>query len=198
KQKMLATRLRRSTPYVDKTVYVNWNSLCISAYLEATKVLTLADIEHFALRSLDRLLSEGWSQDRGLKHVIAYSDPAAQHRDVSGLLDDYAFTVIACLDAYEVTTDLSYYRFAERIAARMIEYFYDETGGGFFDISRQANGSLGALSARRKPLQDSPTPAGNPAAVIALLRLHAHSGEQRHRDIAESTLEAFAGIANQF
>src|SRR5205085_3484736 len=54
------------------------------------------------------------------------------------------------------------------------------------------------LAARRKPLQDSPTPAGNPAAAIALLRLHSYSGDNKHRDIAESTLETFAGIAGQF
>jgi hypothetical protein len=129
KEKMLAARLQRRAPYVDKTIYVSWNSLCISAYLAAARELDLGDAEHFALRSLDRLLSEGWSTETGLKHVIAYSDDSAQYRQVHGLLDDYAFTVIACLDAYEVTTDLSYYRFAERIAAKMIEYFYDQTGG---------------------------------------------------------------------
>ena len=86
-----------------------------------------------------------------------------------------------------------------RSAAKMIEGFYDETAGGFFDTSRQAlQGNLGALSARRKPLQDSPTPAGNPAAAIALLRLHEYSGEPRHRDIAESALKAFAGVAGHF
>ena len=200
RKKMLAARLRRPTPYVDKTVYVNWNALCISAYLTAATVLELTEVEHFALRSLDRSLSEGWSSENGLKHVIAYSDSSAQqHRDVGGLLDDYAFTVVACLDAYEATTDLSYYRFAAQIAARMIENFHDETAGGFFDTPRQAlHGNLGALSARRKPLQDSPTPAGNPAAAIALLRLHSYSGDEKHRDIAESALEAFAGVAGHF
>ena len=199
KEKMLKARLVRPTPYVDKTIYVNWNALCISAYLEAARVLELPEAEHFALRSLDRLLSEAWSAENGLKHVIAYSDSAAQRREVTGLLDDYAFTAISCLDAYEVTTVLSYYRFAEKIAAKMIENFHDETSGGFFDTSRRAlQGNLGALAARRKPLQDSPTPAGNPAAAIALLRLHSYSGDNKHRDIAESTLETFAGIAGQF
>src|SRR3954471_9083699 len=74
KQKMLAARVKRPTPYVDKTVYVNWNALCISAYLEASKVLELDAAEHFALRSLDRVLAEGWSPQSGLNHVIAYSD----------------------------------------------------------------------------------------------------------------------------
>jgi len=199
KEKMLKARLARPTPYVDKTIYVSWNALCISAYLGAALVLELSDAEHSALRSLDRLLSDGWSAENGLTHVIAYSDSAAEHRDVAGLLDDYAFTVIACLDAYEVTTDFSYYRFAEKIAAKMIENFHDETSGGFFDTSQRAlQGNLGALSAKRKPLQDSPTPAGNPAAAMALLRLNAYSGDNKHRDIAESTLQAFAGIAGHF
>src|SRR5437868_14119982 len=42
KQKMYAARLKRPTPYVDKTMYVGWNALCISAYLEAAKALALA------------------------------------------------------------------------------------------------------------------------------------------------------------
>src|SRR5205823_42765 len=43
KAKILAARLKRPTPYVDKTVYVNWNSLCISAYLDAARVLELPE-----------------------------------------------------------------------------------------------------------------------------------------------------------
>jgi uncharacterized protein len=41
RKKMYAARLHRPTPYVDKTVYVGWNSMCVSAYLEAAKVLNL-------------------------------------------------------------------------------------------------------------------------------------------------------------
>src|ERR1700691_882579 len=63
KEKMYAARLKRPTPYVDKTVYTGWNALCVSAYLEAAKVLKLASAEHFALRSLDRILAEGWHDD---------------------------------------------------------------------------------------------------------------------------------------
>jgi len=134
--------------------------------------------------------------------VIAYSDPKATQRQVPGVLDDYAFTVIACLDAYEASADLSYFHFAQKIAGAMIGGFHDQTGGGLFDVAAHANTTgapaLGALSARRKPLQDSPTPAGNPAAAIALLRLHAFTNDAKYRDIAEDTLEAFAGIVEHY
>src|SRR5207302_1862152 len=77
KQKMYAARLKRPTPYIDKTVYVSWNALCISAYLEAAKVLGLDAARQFALCSLDRILAQGWNPEDGLGHVIAYSDAQA-------------------------------------------------------------------------------------------------------------------------
>ena len=212
KKRMYPARLQRPTPYVDKTVYVGWNSMCISAYLEAAKVLSLEGTRRFALLSLDRVLAEAWKPERGapgnagedahagqLLHVVAYSDPQASHRDVPGLLDDYAATAIACLDAYEATADLTYFKFAQAITDAMIAKFFDTTSGGFFDSEPPADGkSLGVLSTRRKPLQDSPTPAGNPMAAIALLRMHHYTGEAGYRDKAELTLETFAGIAEQF
>jgi uncharacterized protein YyaL (SSP411 family) len=131
--------------------------------------------------------------------VVAYSDPKAEHREVAGLLDDYAFTALACLDAYEATADLSYFKFAQSIADTMIAKFYDATSGGFFDSEPPAEGKgLGVLATQRKPLQDSPTPAGNPMAAIALLRLHHYTGEAGYRDKTEKTLETFAGVAEQF
>ena len=51
---------------------------------------------------------------------------------------------------------------------------------------------------RRKPFQDSPTPAGNSAAAIALFRMHAYTNEKSYREKAEDTLEVFAGIAEQY
>jgi uncharacterized protein len=201
KKKMYAARLQRPTPYVDKTIYVGWNSLCISAYLEAAKALALEDTRHFALRSLDRVLAEAWNQARGLRHVLAYSDPQADFHDVRGVLDDYAFTVVACLDAYEASADISYFNFARRIADGMIERFFDRGSGGFFDTEQRTGEdvkSLGVLATRRKPFQDSPTPAGNPVAAIALLRLHAYTNEATYREKAEQTIELFAGAAGRY
>ena len=205
KKKMYAARLARPTPYVDKTIYAGWNAMCVSAYLGAARLLDIPNALHFALRSLDRLLSEGWNNERGLKHVIVYSDPQAEHRDTAGVLDDYAFTVIACLDAYEATSALSYFRFARSIADAMIARFFDSGSGGFFDVPDAGPGkrtgeqsALGILGTRRKPFQDSPTPAGNPAAAIALLRLYAYTNESSYRKQAEQTLEVFAGGAEKY
>jgi hypothetical protein len=226
-KKMYAARLERPTPYVDKTIYAAWNAMCVSAYLEAAKALGVDEVKHFALRSLDRQLAEGLVSTQAsdasgkhalpiLKHVIAYSDHEAQAPvpHVQGVLDDYAFTVIASLDAYEATADLSYFRFARSIADSMVAGFYDSESGGFFDTRGALDGkgadekaALGILGTRRKPFQDSPTPAGNSAAAIALIRLHAYTndGSALHEDSKETsyltkakqTLEVYAAVAGQ-
>jgi len=229
KKKMYAARLARPTPYVDKTIYAGWNAMCVSAYLEAAKAMDLPEARRFALRSLDRLLAEAWDTSANqssagqrdadtphtLRHVIAYSDPKADRRETEGVLDDYAFTVIACLDAYEATSDLKYFHCAREIADAMIAAFYDRDGGAFFDTRNfdtrnttsvlpgsstgagDGQGALGILGTRRKPFQDSPTPAGNSAAAIALMRMHEYTNENSYRDLAEQTLAVYAAAAAQ-
>jgi uncharacterized protein YyaL (SSP411 family) len=204
KEKMYAARLQRTTPYVDKTIYVNWNGLAISAYLDAARVLNLQTAKEFAIRSLDRILRVAWNPDEtsngSLHRVVAYGDGQRPAKAVRGLLDDYAALGLACVDAWEATADLRYYRNAEEIADAMIVRFYDGTGGGFFDTAQGAFAAehLGVLGARRKPLQDSPTPAGNSLAAMLLLRLAELSGRADWREKAEDTLETFAGVAEQF
>jgi len=197
KKKMYTARLLRPTPYVDKTVYTGWNGLCISAYLEGAKVLALGSARDFALRSLDRVLAVASKPDGSLLHVIAYSDPQAEHREVSGLLEDYAFISAACLDAYEATGALAYFNKARAIVDVMISKFFDPVGGGFFDSEANAT-ALGVLGTRRKPFQDSPTPAGNSAAAIVLCRLHSYTHEASYRDKAEQTLELLAAVAGRY
>ncbi len=202
RQKLCAARLKRPTPYVDRTIYVNWNGLAISAYLEAARVLGIESAREFALRSLDRILREAWNGDGGgsLHRVVAYGDGQRPQKPVPGMLDDYAALGLACVDAWEATAEIRYYRHAESLADAMTARFYDAEGGGFFDTAQNefAGEPLGVLAARRKPLQDSPTPAGNSLAAALLLRLAELSGSADWKDKAENTLKTFAGVAEKF
>jgi hypothetical protein len=201
--KLLAARMLRPTPFVDRTLYTGWNAMAVTAYLETARVLCMDQAREFALRTLDRLLNAAWDGESTLNHVIAYPDGAAAEENAPGTLDDYAFTVNACIDAWSASGNMNFYRAALKLADAMIARFHDSTGGGFFDTALTQDGQagaapLGALAARRKPLQDSPTPAGNPTAATALLRLEALAGRKEYREIAEDTLACFAGIVKHF
>jgi hypothetical protein len=196
KKKMYAARLLRKTPYVDKTVYTGWNGMCIAAYLAAGCALGLNAPVAFAVKSLDRVLASAWDAEAGLAHVVAYGEGVSATR-IAGVLEDYAFVANAALDAWEGTGELRYFTVAKEIADAMLVRFYDATGCGFFDTELDP-AAIGALSARRKPLQDSPTPAGNAVAATVLLRLSALTDDPNYETRAQETLETFAGIVEHF
>ncbi len=193
RRKMLAARQARPTPYIDATVYVGWNALYVSAYLEAARVLGRADCREFALRTLERILSEAWDARKGFAHRIG----PAETGWLDGVLDDQVFTAAALLDAYEATLDRRYFDLAVRAMALALEQYGEDAGGGFYDRSSSA-APMGGLDVRRKPLQDSPMPAGNSVAAIVLDRLYGYTGESRYHERAQSTLDAFAGVAPQY
>jgi uncharacterized protein YyaL (SSP411 family) len=200
KRKMYAARLERKTPYVDKTIYTGWNGMCISAYLVAGRGLNVPGPRAFAVKSLDRVLEVAWDANAGLAHVVSYGEGVAPSERVAGVLEDYGFLGNACLDAWEATGELRYYTVGKEIADAMVARFQDATGGGFFDTEQVAGAvaPIGALSARRKPLQDAPVPAGNPVAAMLLLRLEELTGEPEYGVKAQDTLETFAGVVEHF
>jgi hypothetical protein len=197
--KLLAARNVRPAPFIDRTLYTSWNAMAVTAYLEAARALRMTQVREFALLTLDRLLANAWNGDDTLHHVIAYADDATPADLAPGTLDDYAFTIHAAIDAWLASGKMDTYRAGIKIADAMIAKFYDKSGGAFFDTAQTEDASkLGALTARRKPVQDSPTPAGNPTAAAALLRLELLSGRGNYREIAEETLANFSGIVEHF
>ncbi|HJZ63817.1 MAG TPA: thioredoxin domain-containing protein [Candidatus Acidoferrum sp.] len=192
--KMRKARAERPAPFVDKTMYVSWNAMFVSAFLEASRTLhkkwIAEDCRKFALKTVERMLREAWTEEQGFAHRIG--GPGLR-----GSLDDQVFGAAALLDAYEGTLDAKYFLAAKKTMDIAIEKYGDREGGGFFDRASDAP-QMGGLDVRRKPFQDSPTPGANSVAAMALTRLHHYTGEQKYYDWAKKTLEAFAGIAPQF
>jgi hypothetical protein len=196
--KLLAARNQREIPFIDRTLYTSWNAMGVTAYLEASRVLQMDAARGFALKTLDRLLEKAWDGAQTLAHVIAYPDGSRVAELQPGTLDDYAFTVHACVDAWLSSGELCYFEAGETIAAAMIALFYDRTVNVLYDVAQSQELPLGVLGARRCPIQDSPTPAGNPTAASALLRVEALNGNADLRAVAKDTLESFAGVAEQY
>jgi uncharacterized protein len=191
KGKLLAARrLRTPIPAIDTTIYVAWNAMFVSAYLEAARVLGREDCRAFALKTLDRILAEAWEESKGFLHRVG--GPRLE-----GSLDDQIFGIAALLDAYEATLDRRYFDIAERAMRLAVERYGDPESGGFFDRAKDA-APMGGMEIRRKPLQDSPTPGANSVAVIVLDRLYGFTGEKLYRAWAEKTLEAFVGLVPQY
>ncbi|HEY6946751.1 MAG TPA: thioredoxin domain-containing protein [Candidatus Acidoferrum sp.] len=193
KEKLLEARKLRPTPFIDKTMYVSWNAMFVTAYIEAWRAFGWdCGGEYWALacKTIDRMLREAWSEENGFGHRIG--GPSLR-----GSLDDQVFGVMALLDSYEAGTSEKSFKAAQRTMDVAIEKYGDAENGSFFD--RPSDGApMGGLEVRRKPFQDSPTPGANSVAAIALIRMHAFTGDDRYYAFAKKTLEAFAGVAPQY
>ena len=169
-------------------------------------MLDAPEARAFALKSLDRVLREAWggregrTQRPGARGGVWRAGRRAAEATVAGVLDDYVFLGHAALDAWEATGELRYYEAAVELMESALRRFYDPAGGAFFDTEKPAEGErrLGALVTRRKPLQDSPTPAGNPMAAMLLMRLSELNGRLDYAEKAQETLETFAGVVEHF
>lgn len=180
KEKLLAERLKRETPFIDQTFYTSLNGMLITSFLRASRVLGDDAARDFALLSLDRVLRE------------RFIDGALFHSGgVAAFLDDYVYLVEALVEAYETTAKRRYIDLAEQFMKTCLDSFADEKGG-FFDTSSVV------LGARLKRVEDVPHPSANAVAAILLLRLHHITGNERYLKDAEKDLEAFSGSAGEY
>jgi uncharacterized protein len=196
RRELFAARGKRPTPFVDTTIYTSWNAMFISAYLEAAQVLGGEEgygCRIFALGTLDRLIEEGWDERRGFSHRLGNHEQGR----LDGTLDDQVFAAIALLDGFEATLNMRYFDFAERAARLVMEKYADKEDGGFFDRASDAP-PLGSFDIRRKPIQDSPTPAGDAVAMIVLDRLYEYTGKNEYHEQAHIALEAFSDVASRY
>jgi uncharacterized protein YyaL (SSP411 family) len=83
----------------------------------------------------------------------------------SGFLPDYADVANGLLELHVTTGELRWLEEANRLARLAVELFADEDHGGFYLSAGED------LVARRKDLEDQPTPSGNGMLAWVLLRL---------------------------
>jgi hypothetical protein len=130
------------------------------------------------VRDADGRLLRTWKDGRG--HIDAY-------------LEDHAYLLEALLTLYEATFDPRWYHEARAIADTMIGRFADDEHGGFFTTASDHERGF----ARRKDLDDSPTPAGASSAAFGLLRLARLTGEYEYERRALGVLRVRAPIVGR-
>ena len=154
--RLLRIREQRPQPPLDDKVIASWNGLALAALAEGARRLERDDLFHVA-RDLGELLDADplWRTMRdGREKRPAY-------------LDDYANVAHGFLELHVATGELRWLFAGRRVALQAIELFADDERGGFF--LTPAGGE--ELVARRKELDDNPTPSGNSMLAYVLLRL---------------------------
>jgi uncharacterized protein len=185
--KLFGVRALRIRPGLDDKRLTGWNALMISALADAGAALERDDYVQAARACAAFVLGE-LRDDHG--HLLrTWKDGRAAA--IQGYLEDHAYLLQALLVLYEATFEERWYTEAVAIAEAMIERFGDPERGGFFTTAEDQP----HLVTRRKDLEDVPTPSGNSAAALGLLRLARLSGSPDYERQAAGVLALHAPVS---
>ena len=168
-------------PAVDPSCYTGPSALAAAALLDASWKLGRPELGRMALAVLDRI--DEMSRSSSFSHV--YSDESSDR--ATALLADWGGLLSGLMQAHASTAEARYLDRAVEVAAVMVDRFFDEDSGGFFDIEADDD-AVGHLQVREKPMPE------NMLAVQALLRLYQTTRNEDYRQICEATLSAFTGV----
>jgi uncharacterized protein len=158
--RLFEQREARPKPARDDKVVASWNGLLLAALAEAGRRLERDDWLAAARRLAEFLLGP-LSNEEGR----VYRTWREGRSGASGFLPDYADVANGLLELHVATGELRWLEEANRLARLAIELFADEERGGFYLSAGEE------LVARRKDLEDQPTPSGNAMLAWVLLRL---------------------------
>jgi uncharacterized protein YyaL (SSP411 family) len=174
-------RAKMKAPFVDWTVYTDWNAMMACALLHASSVLGETSYREKALRLLDYLWAACHNEATGaLFHFVDGNSP-----HLPGLLTDHARLAQASLIAFQLTGEAKHLDRAMTLARAMLDHLADSDGGGFFDRLDDPT-APGALRTRMKPIFE------NAIAADVFITLHHLTGNEDYLRIGESALLVFA------
>ncbi len=176
-------------PYVDPTVYVDWNALAARALLRAGPVLRRPELTARALELLAYLWTHA-RRDGAMAHYLLDGE-TPQVGPGAPLLADQVTMAAALLDAYEVSAERRWLEGALELAGWAHEQLRTLDGrlGDRFCV----HGVSAGLLSRPAPVLDE-----NAAMADVLLRLEAYTGDASHRARALEVLTAWAAGYEEF
>jgi uncharacterized protein len=182
KTTLYPARAHRAWPARDEKILASWNGLMLRGVATAARAFESEDLERTALRSGEFLFREMVSAGRVMR-----SHTNGQTR-INGFLEDHAAVALGFISLYELTFDPVWVNRATDIANAMVEFFWDDHTGAFFDTARDAE----ALITRPRDPTDNAIPSGTSLAVDLLTTLAELTNNSEMRRRADFVIETLA------
>jgi uncharacterized protein YyaL (SSP411 family) len=175
---LLTARQKRVPPATDDKVIAGWNGLAMHGVAAAQ--LALATAVDLPVSTSSAIAHELTADGRLLR---TWRGGQAK---IPAFAEDHAFLAEGELAIFEATGDVLHLQRARRLADQAIDLFADPEGGFFLT---PAGGE--ELIQRPRSVYDNAVPSATSSMTMALLRLHAITGEGRYADIADRTLRRY-------
>ena len=180
-------REHRIHPLLDDKVLASWNGLTMRAFAEAGAALGRADYIQAAVNNAEFLLDTMKPAGRLLR---TYREGQAK---LLGYLEDYAFVADGLLALYESTLEPRWLSEATALADSMVELFWDEQEGVFYDTGKDHE----SLVIRPRDVFDNAQPCGGSMATGLLLRLAVITGSEQYTVKATAPLRGLRELMSR-
>jgi uncharacterized protein YyaL (SSP411 family) len=182
KNTLYTVRSKRIRPGRDEKILASWNGLMLRAIATAARIFERDDFAAIAVRNGEFLYAELVENGRILR------SRSRNGRRINGFLEDYGAVALGFISLYELTFESKWITRAAELADSMIEWFWDEQLGAFFDTPRDAE----SLITRPREATDNAMPSGTSLAVDLLLSLAELRSDADMRRRATFVLETLA------
>ncbi|QAA81921.1 thioredoxin domain-containing protein [Aequorivita sp. H23M31] len=149
---LLKYRDQRSKPRLDDKTLTSWNAMMLKGYVDAYKMFGDEDHLKTALKNAGFISTKQLQQNGRLFHN--YKEGKST---INGFLEDYAFTIEAFIDLYQVTLDENWLTLSKKMTDYAITNFFDEEKHMFYFISKED----AAIISRNFEYRDNVVPASN-------------------------------------
>ena len=173
-QRLLEKRNQRVSPGLDDKCLTSWNSMVVSGLIDSYLATQNEHYKKLAIQALNTIL-EIQMEDVELWH--SYKNGQST---IPGMLEDYAFLIKACTDAFSVTSNEIYIKTAQRLTELTMNKFYDtEKELFYFNETKE-------LIVRTTEVHDNVIPSTNSVMANNLLYLGLIYGNSRLIEITEN------------
>jgi uncharacterized protein YyaL (SSP411 family) len=188
KRTLYDVRARRVWPARDDKILASWNGLALRGVTEAARALGDDSFAELARRNAEFLATHLVREGRVLR---TYKDGIAK---IPGFLEDQAAVALGFLAMFEQSLDESWLARTRELTRVMLDLFWDDAAGAFFDTSRDAE----QLVARPRDATDNAIPSGTSLAAELLLRLADYEGNEAYRERGWRVLNSHADMVRRY
>jgi uncharacterized protein YyaL (SSP411 family) len=186
---LLGHRAKRVPPGLDDKCLTSWNAMLVSGFCEAAAAFGDEEYLKKAVQTMRFILDLQRRDDGGLNHT--WKEGVSS---VNGYLEDYAFTINALTDLYQLTFDEQWLEEARQLTDYTLAHFTEEETGLFYFTSDLDP----PLIARKTEVQDNVIPSSNSAMANALFNLGHLFHNESYLGRARRMLQNVAPLINDY
>jgi uncharacterized protein YyaL (SSP411 family) len=189
KKTLLTYRNKRHKPRLDDKTLTSWNALMLKGYADAYKTFGKKEYLDAALKNAAFISEKQLQKNGALFHNFKNGKS-----NINGFLEDYAFTIEAFIDLYQITLDEKWLNLSKKMTDYTIVNFFDSEKHMFYFTSKEDP----AIVTRNFEYRDNVIPASNSEMAKNLFVLSKYFEETGFNEISHQMLKNVSEEIKQY